>query len=68
MLTRILLVIVSVVYIILLILKYAKKNGPKIEGTVRTIHGILQGQSRLNALYQREHDKRLSLCYTAFIT
>ena len=46
MLTRILfLVIVSVVYIILLILKYAKKNGPKIEGTVRTIHGILQGQS-----------------------
>ena len=45
-----------------------EKNGPKIEGTVRTIHGILQGQSRLNALYQREHDKRLSLCYTAFIT
>ena len=29
--------------------------------------GILQGQSRLNPLYQREHDKRLSLCYTAFI-
>ena len=41
MLTRILLVIVSVVYIILLILKYTKKGGAKIEGIVQTVQGIL---------------------------
>lgn len=41
MLTRILLVIVSVVYIILLILKFTKKGGAKIEGFVQTVQGIL---------------------------
>lgn len=41
MVTKILLIIMLVLYIALLIMRYKKKDKPKIEGGVQVVQGIL---------------------------
>ena len=66
MLTRILLAIVSIVYIILLILKYTKKGGPKIEGIVQTVQGILWAVIAVNNW--SESSIVLKIAYVVLVT
>ena len=41
MVTKILLIIMLVLYVALLIMRYKKKDNPKIEGGVQVVQGIL---------------------------
>ena len=57
MVTKILLIIMLVLYIALLIMRYKKKDNPKIEGGVQVVQGILWSLIAVDSWAERSIDE-----------
>ena len=59
MVTKILLIIMLVLYIALLIMRYKKKDNPKIEGGVQVVQGILWSLIAVDSWAERSNGMRI---------